>query len=357
MSIRQLAAAPSPGGEPGAIVYVAPSAGADVKSLPVGLQGVARRLNLDAWAIVVSPQGNRRPPDGTVVDFTVQQVRKLAEEKGYRRIYLAGASWGGWIALAAAAVTDRVDGLLVVAPGYTTLEREELLRQRDQLASLLAATKARRVFVAYFNGDAREAVPEGRGPATREALERAGVPYWVLDRPPEIVGHAALSEGRFGRRYAECLETFFRAGDRPAGSFDCSPTGGYARGGDIDYPTIAPADVSETTFVSDAVAPLLGQWRGDSDMGAYVILTSAAVWRGSVQFVLGFSPIPESGDTPWIRELWFKVADDGTAVFSQRSGLTYRLRLVAPDRALLDMQADGSSYAMRFLLRRTDARR
>ena len=231
VELRRLTTIESPGAgqQRGAIVYLhgsrAPGDAVDV--LPIGYSAFAQRMRLDQFAVVRPQEYDTLNDDGRIIAFTVTRLRQLSEE-GYRTIYLAGHSRGAWLAAVAGTISGDISGLLISAPGNTTLDKEELTRQRDRLASLLSQTKAKRVFVVLFEGDPREAVPGGRGSAVRDALLRANVPFWVLDQPPDLVGHLAIASGRFVRRYADCLEDFFGEKRLATGPFHCQPTGRYS---------------------------------------------------------------------------------------------------------------------------------
>jgi hypothetical protein len=265
---------------------------------------------------------------------------------------LAGQSRGAWLAAVAATISGDISGLLISAPGNTTLDKEELAKQRGLLASLLSQTKAKRVFVALFEGDPREAVPGGRGSAVRDALVRANVPFWVLDQPADLVGHFAIASGRFVRRYADCLEDFFNEKRLATGPFRCQPTGRYSSGNEIRYPEVRPIH-GNAADISPKLMPFLGRWEGDSSEGAYLILTSTGMGEDYVMFLQGYAPSPAGRSLPWIREFKFRLSADGNSlVHSYPSGQSFELRLLSRDEAIFEAQREDNPIPMRFLLRR-----
>jgi hypothetical protein len=128
-------------------------------------------------------------------------------------------------------------------------------------------------------------VPGGRGSALSDALVRAGVPFWVLDQPSDLVGRSAIAAGRFARRYTDCIEDFFSAG-HVAGPFKCRAVGRYASGKEINYPSVRPIEPNFASPVPSKFLSFLGKWEGDSAEGVYLILTPT-------------------------RELKFKISTDG----------------------------------------------
>jgi len=119
--------------------------------------------------------------------FIGKQAARLRQE-GFRKVYVAGASRGGWMALVAAAL-DNVDGVIGIAPTTTT----DLLWQRNELARRLAMAKTNRIAVVFFDEDPREKVP--RSETTRQALQQTRSAYMFVDRPPGLLGHSAGATG------------------------------------------------------------------------------------------------------------------------------------------------------------------
>lgn len=214
--------------------------------------------------------------------FIGQQAARMRQD-GFRKVYVAGASRGGWMALVAAAL-DNVDGVIGIAPGTTT----DLLWQRDELARRLAMAKTKRIAVFFFDEDPREKVP--RSETTRQALQETRSAYMVVDRPPGLLGHLAGVTGLFARRYRDCLLWLMRSEEVRPGEVQCDPDRGYAAGEDIGF----PAEASK--MLGEPFRAYSGRWQAENEEGAYAILqpTEARATGGADELVarFGLSPQP-----------------------------------------------------------------
>lgn len=157
----------------------------------------------------------------------LKQVRRLKQE-GYRRVALAGQSFGGFVALVAADADDAVDAVVLTAPaayGNRAEFPESWRENATQLYPLLDAVRRARVMAFYFRGDAYD--PGGRGERTREILAARHLPHLVVDRPAGLQTHWAATTADFSAQYARCILGFLDAAslsDRAA----CSGSGLYA---------------------------------------------------------------------------------------------------------------------------------
>lgn len=210
--------------------------------------------------------------------FIGQQAARMRRE-GFRKVYVVGASRGGWMALVAAAL-DNVDGVISIAPTTS----KDLLWQRNELARRLAMAKTKRIAVFFFDEDPYEKVP--RSETTRQALQQTRSAYMAVDRPPGLLGHWAGETGLFTRRYRDCLLWLMRSEEVRPGEVPCDPDRGYAAGEDIGFPAEAP------TVLGEPFRAYSGRWQAENEEGAYAILQPTEARADELVARFGLSPQP-----------------------------------------------------------------
>ena len=308
---------------------------------------MARRADWDILRINRLPYVDRDSEDDHLLAFIAQQIDH-ARRDGYRQIFVGGGSRGGWLSLLSATL-DNVDGAVALAPGTTGRPRLEW--QRDALAERLSVAKARRIAVFFFEGDPLEEVE--RGPATRRALRSSGTSFMVVDHPADLSGHGAAAQGRFTRRYRDCVLQFLRAAEMPRGEISCDTGSGYAVGAEIGFP--ASARLPDLAAPANpAFRPYIGRWQGDSPTGAYMIMEAVEVRADGIVFSIGRSPMPLSAERPRHGNLTFQVDEAGQRLVCVASCGAHPLqvRLMSPTELQFD-QLDGLAERRRvFLLRK-----
>ncbi len=143
-------------------------------------------------------------------------VHKLKGE-GYRRVALAGQSFGGFIALLAADASDQVDAVIATAPaayGSFSDYYDSWRSNATQLYPLLQRVRTARVMLFFFHGDDFD--PGGRGDRSQEILTLRHVAHVVIDQPPELTTHWAATTPLFSRRFGGCILGFLDAPTVPA---------------------------------------------------------------------------------------------------------------------------------------------
>jgi len=230
--------------------------GADGERIEEIFIQMARLARWDILRINRVPFVDEASQDEELLRYVDQQVVK-ARNEGYRRIIAAGSSRGGWLALSAASL-DGVDGAIGLAPGTDDFTPELLEWQRAELARRLGRARAKRIAVAFFEGDELENTKEPRALAVRPALASTFAAFMIIDRPAGLLGHAAPVSGRFIRRYRDCLLDLMRAIDPRPGETECSQTEGYAVGSDIGFRDFAQL----TSSPGNPFSPYLARWQG-----------------------------------------------------------------------------------------------
>ena len=156
-----------------------------------------------------------RPRDSdTLIDSTRRLIDHVAElkHKGYRRVALAGQSFGAFLALMAADASDDVDAVVATAPAaFGSFDEfyESWRLNAIRLYPLLERVRRARVMLFFFHGDDFD--PGGRGERSRAILAERGLGFAVVDQPAFLVGHWASSTGLFLRRFGRCIRDFLDA--------------------------------------------------------------------------------------------------------------------------------------------------
>src|SRR6201987_5879720 len=170
-----------------------------------------------------------RPREGdTLTESTRRLVDHVArlKHKGYRRIALAGQSFGAFLALMAADSSEDVDAIVATAPaafGNFDEFYDSWGLTASRLYPLLERIKRARVMLFYFHGDDFD--PGGRGEHSRAILAGRQIGYSVVDQPAFLAGHWASSTGLFLRRFGGCIRDFLDA-DKIEGERVCEPAWG-----------------------------------------------------------------------------------------------------------------------------------
>jgi dienelactone hydrolase len=141
-------------------------------------------------------------------DSLVGEAHRL-KQKGYRRIALAGQSFGGFLSLMAADASDDVDAVITTAPaafGDYVNSQSSWRANATKLYPLLKQVRRARVMMFYFHGDDFD--PGGRGERSRDILDERQLGYVVIDQPPALTGHWAAGTPLFAERYGGCILAF-----------------------------------------------------------------------------------------------------------------------------------------------------
>jgi pimeloyl-ACP methyl ester carboxylesterase len=139
-----------------------------------------------------------------------QQIQKLKVD-GYRRVILAGHSWGGWIVLLAAQANDlAADALLLSAPsvGPKTFDgrnNPKFEKNFTEYPRLMNGIKTPTVLMLYDKDDED---PGGRGEVAKKHFEQNKVPHLLIDKPAGFTGHFAGWLPLFDYEFGRCIQSF-----------------------------------------------------------------------------------------------------------------------------------------------------
>lgn len=160
-------------------------------------------------------------------DTLAESANALAGEaetlkrRGYRRVVLAGQSFGGFIALIAAGRSDAVDAVIATAPAAYGSARSNPIGyglNATQLYDVLGAVRRARVALFFFEGDIFD--PGGRAPMADQILGTRRLAHLIVDRPAGLSTHWASIGTAFAAQFAPCLVAF-ADDDGATGTLDC----------------------------------------------------------------------------------------------------------------------------------------
>jgi pimeloyl-ACP methyl ester carboxylesterase len=152
------------------------------------------------------------------VQFVQRRLREI-KALGYKRIVLAGFSWGGWVSLVASQIPDLpVDMLLVNAPvvfGHRTYEdKPNPFFEVNLTAYKLVMAKSKLPAVLIFPNDpVGEPDAKLRGAIADIYLTNANISHRIIAAPPGFTAHYAAWVPFFDYAYGKCIAEFL---DNPA---------------------------------------------------------------------------------------------------------------------------------------------
>ena len=179
-----------------------------------------RLLQTRGWDVIALKRNNL----GETGDSYQRAERRVLEEiaaqraRGYRKVVVAGQSFGGRVALEIGRASDDVFAALAFAPGMEV----DVGNRRDQGPTDRRIREARveRLVVVYPGNDTLFGSMD-RGRTSRLILAWRTRPWLLFDESAGLQGHGGGSGGNFVFRYGLCLARFLGAAELPGGKFDC----------------------------------------------------------------------------------------------------------------------------------------
>lgn len=299
-----------------------------------------RLLRNSGWDVL---RFDRLREDDTLSGSSSRLINIAAQLKhqGYRRIVLAGQSFGAFLALMAADASVDVDAVVATAPAafgdfedcYNTWRLNAI-----RLYPLLERISRARVMLFFFHGDDFD--PGGRGERSRAILSRRGLGFAVVDQPPYLTGHWISSSGLFLRRFGGCVRDFVDD-DGLKGEFGCQPVWGEAPSAELRLPgelfhrrPIAPTRLAAMGASAPTVAaePTLDgeigirdTWYGFYPNGREVLITIEAVHGRDLTAIYAIGPgIDKNEPAEWNRRSGQITGHE--LVFAQKGDSTLRFR-------------------------------
>ena len=284
-----------------------------------------------------------RPRDGDTLTASTRRLVELVAQlkrKGYRRMVLAGQSFGAFLALMAADSSEDVDAIVATAPaafGNFDEFYDSWRLNASRLYPLLERVKRARVMLFYFHGDDFD--PGGRGEHSRAILAGRQIGYSVVDQPAFLVGHWASSTGLFLRRFGGCIRDFLDA-EKIEGERVCEPAWGETPSAEMRLPEelVHPKAASRTTAAvaggSAPAGPASGggtsgrrAWYGFYPNGREVLLAIEETHGTEISAVYAIGPgIDENEPAEWSHRKGSLVDDEFIFEETGKSTLHFRPR-------------------------------
>jgi len=218
-----------------------------------------RLLHARGWDVIKINRHNlAESARASVVRATERTAAEIQTQRarGYRRVVLAGQSFGGYVSLEVASASRDVFAVIALAPGVTgaveNLDPERMLQD----------VKASRIAMVLPKGDVLFG-NRARGPVALRSLARRGDPFLLVDESASAIsGHAGAMGGRFALRYGLCLADFLS--DAPPGRFLCPEgrDGEAARELLLRRGALGARPIEDGAVLSPGLRPFTGLWYG-----------------------------------------------------------------------------------------------
>src|SRR5271169_698468 len=307
--------------------------------------------------------------DGDTLTASTRRLDELVgqlKRKGYRRIVLAGQSFGAFLALMAADSSEDVDAIVATAPaafGNFDEFYDSWRLNATRLYPLLERVKRARVMLFYFHGDDFD--PGGRGEPSRAILAGRQIGYSVIDQPAFLAGHWASSTGLFLRRFGNCIRDFLDA-EKIEGERVCEPAWGESPSSEMRLPDefVHPRTASRTTAAmaggSAPAGPVPGggtngrqTWYGFYPNGREVLLAIEETHGTELSGVYAIGPgIDENEPAEWSRRTGHLVDDE--FIFEEKGKSTLHFRPRADGGLSATWTSPDGKTTMEAGLRRLD---
>ena len=250
---------------------------------------VLRLIQVRGWDVIMLKRHHlAETMPGGPLDRTVK--RTLAEaaaqrQAGYKKIVLAGQSFGGYVTLEAIDTAPDIDAAIAFSPGVRVSGASGAL-DPAVVERILERARVGRLAVVLPKNDALFG-NIARGVRARPILAKRDFPWLMVDEtsPGDIVGHGGGVTGRFALRYGACLAEFLDAMTPAPGQFSCERKSDDAR---VVRDLLLPLGTRLSVATNDAdvppqLRPFLGaRW---ALLGDTVALVAPVVDRGKVRLV------------------------------------------------------------------------
>jgi pimeloyl-ACP methyl ester carboxylesterase len=224
-----------------------------------------RLLQARGWDVIILKRNHLGDANVDValsrtVERTLEEAR-VQRERGYRRVVLAGQSFGGYVTLEAATRSAEIFAAVAMAPGVRPIGAHARLDTSVTERSL-KRLKVDRVGVVFPKDDALFGNVT-RGESANHILAGRRLPYLLLDETSGLTGHAGGIGGRFALMYGLCLSEFLAAPALPAARFTCPPAEEWDAARELLLPSGSSVGlVEDPSSVSNGLAAFTGRWYG-----------------------------------------------------------------------------------------------
>jgi pimeloyl-ACP methyl ester carboxylesterase len=304
-----------------------------------------RLLQARGWDVIMLKRHHlaETMPGGPLNRSVERTLQEAAAQRqfGYRKVVLAGQSFGGHVTLEAIDTSPDVFAAIALAPGVRPSGAAGRF-DATTVEQILQHARVGRLALVFPKNDVLFG-NNARGERAQPILARREFPYLMIDETSEITGHGGGASGHFALRYGLCLADFLAAPTLPAGRFTCPTT-------DDDWPVVrellmrpgekVPGLSVDPSALPAALMPLIGlRWAllGDS----LVLVAPVADSRG-VRLLYR-----SGGSADGVYET--KITDDSIrAVLPNKSSVT-----LSPDgRGTITSMSSDRSVVLKAPLRR-----
>jgi pimeloyl-ACP methyl ester carboxylesterase len=247
-----------------------------------------RMLQLRGWDVIMLKRHHlaETAPGGPLYRTVQRTLEEVATQKkaGYRKVVLAGQSFGGYVTLEAIDSSPDLFAAIAFAPGVRPGGGSGAL-DPTEIERILGRANVGRLALVLPKDDAVFG-NIARGVRAQPILARRDFPYLMVDETnaPEITGHGGGVTSRFALRYGHCLAEFLGAATLPVGRFACPPAGDDWRiVKDLVMPLTAPKFVVDPAEVSAGIRALLGpRW---TLLGDTLVVVGPVLERGRLRLM------------------------------------------------------------------------
>ena len=216
-----------PTGARGAIVWIPGRSMVEGRSVQIKSAkspNYLREFNNHTWDVFhyYPPPSTSADQDEAAIFAKFDAAVGDLKRQGYRKILLAGHSWGASIALYRAHKLDSIDGVIATSPGFSRHDPPIKSDTDEGLYVLLASAKALsnarlRVAIVMLDGDEFNPHARLRAVIVGSAFRSSGVPTLVISPAvTTITGHDGAEGLDFAIKFATCIRDFLESDSRPA---------------------------------------------------------------------------------------------------------------------------------------------
>jgi pimeloyl-ACP methyl ester carboxylesterase len=181
-----------------------------------------RLLQARGWDVIMLKRHHAAESSGNTLYRTVTRTleeAKTLKKAGYRKVALAGQSFGGYVTLEAIDTAGDIDAAIALAPGVRSSSASGSL-DASVTDRILQSAKVGRLALVFPKNDSLFNY-QVRGASAQSILSRRALPYLLLDETTDISEHGGGVTGRFALRYGPCLVEFLAAEKPPGSRFTC----------------------------------------------------------------------------------------------------------------------------------------
>ena len=197
-----------------------------------GAPPIIRLFADDGWDVVLLQRNERCqgswPRKGGEYVANLRSQVELAKKRGYRKILVAGQSFGAGTALGVGETVGSIDGVLAFAlshgrgacrAGYSA---EAIKFHQREIEYAIDRNTVPRVLISMGKNDHCEG--HTFTPMISSALAQKELAYIHFDESMEIPGHSAATTREFSRLYGKCVKAFFESDEHARrGRHVCDP--------------------------------------------------------------------------------------------------------------------------------------